>query len=150
MGKAQRIAILPNAPVFKASSNAINVPPGVSTTFFTSYGAATFDPTSAFDPATGKFQPNVPGYYQMNAIVSYGVNGLSASAMTAMIVKNGSGSEYQAGLGSSSTTYPAIQVSGVVYLNGTSDFVQVGTYQNSAGTATSIAATFSGALVRTA
>lgn len=150
MGKAQRIAILPNAPVFRAASNAITVPTGLTTTFFTSYGTATFDPTSAFDPLTGKFQPQVPGYYQVNAVVSYGVNGISATAVTGLIAKNGSGSEVLAGCGSSTTTYPSIQASAVVYMNGTSDYLQVGTYHNAAGNATSITCNFSGALVRTA
>lgn len=150
MGKSLEVANVPNAPVFKAASNATNVPDGLTTTFFTSYGSAAFDPTSAFNPATGRFQPAVAGYYQINALVSYGVNGILASAVTALIVKNGSGSDALAGLGSSTTTYPSISVSSIVYMNGTTDYVQVGTYHNAGTTATSITANFTGALIRPA
>lgn len=121
------------------------IPTGLgSPQWFTGFSAE-FDPTSSFIPASGRFQPTVAGYYQINARVSFTSDGLNASFVAAVIGKNGA----NYALASVSTNgYPCIQVSDVVYLNGTTDYVQVGTMHNAPGNATNVSAAMSGALVR--
>jgi len=74
-------------------------------------------------PAYG-FAPNVAGYYQITAGVSYQTSG-NASSLYGMIYKNGSvsvrGNTVPA---SSSSTFPWATVSDLVYCNGTSDYIQ--------------------------
>ena len=74
-------------------------------------------------PAYG-FAPNVAGYYQVTAGVSYQTSG-NANSLYGMIYKNGyvsvRGSTVPA---SSSSTFPWATVSDLVYCNGTSDYIQ--------------------------
>ena len=70
------------------------------------------------------FAPNVAGYYQVTAGVSYQTSG-NASSLYGMIYKNGSvsvrGNTVPA---SSSSTFPWATVNDLVYCNGTSDYIQ--------------------------
>lgn len=77
------------APAMRATSAAITVPTGFTpSTAFTSYSAPTINEGADFDPATGKFTPQVAGLYQVNASISYGPDGLTAAFIRAEIRKN--------------------------------------------------------------
>ena len=103
-------------------------------------------------PAYG-FAPNVAGYYQVTAGVSYQTSG-NANSLYGMIYKNGSvsvkGNTVPA---SSSSTFPWATVSDLVYCNGTSDYIQfyatqqIGTINVNNG---SSATYFKAAMVRSA
>jgi hypothetical protein len=70
------------------------------------------------------FAPNVPGYYQISAGVSYQTSG-NASSIYGMIYKNGSVSVRGNTVPvSSSSTFPWATVNDLVYCNGTSDYIQ--------------------------
>lgn len=103
-----------------------------------------FDTNNNFDNATNyRFTPTVAGWYQITG--AFGVS--SYSNGTAAIYKNGS--SYKIGTNSSASLYT---VTGLVYLNGSTDYVElfgyVTTGQNT--TATAYANYLQGVLVRAA
>lgn len=104
----------------------------------------TFDTNNNFDSTTNyRFTPTVAGYYQINMVNGQLVNGVAYSG----IYKNGS-LYYQFG-GSSIS----VQGSGLVYLNGSTDYVELYLYSTNATGAVSCSALYvsmSGNLVRAA
>lgn len=146
MGKSVKLGQMPNAPAFSAYANAA--------TSLTS-GANTkvnfienFDTNSNF--ASSRFTPTVAGYYQINARVQF--DG-SATAPIAYIFKNGAVSNsgnYIPGTHS----FPIVTVSGLVYLNGSTDYVEIyasHTTGSAVNTTTStVSNQFDGCLVRPA
>jgi len=123
---ASSVANLANGAAFRAYLDATQ---SITSTSFTKVAldTETFDTNSAFDVANNWFQPNVAGYYQING----SVNAAPSSAPTrliAFIYKNGSvyaqGQDFNSipGAGGTST------VSTTVYLNGTTDYVELYTF----------------------
>jgi hypothetical protein len=111
-----------------------------------------FDTDNCYDTANKRFQPNVPGYYQINAAVRSSVNN---KGVTVPIYKNGSA--YRRGATSllANTTSQSItsgNVSIVVYLNGTTDYIEIyAAFTTAASTNITDEFTyFSGALIRSA
>jgi hypothetical protein len=113
-----------------------------------------FDTANCFDSTTNyRFTPNVAGYYQINGSTSL-VNGVATQLSITAIFKNGSIYTY----GTSSPVYSTIQnfitVSNLVYLNGSTDYVELYVYHNLGSnwnTSPSQTTTvFSGSLVRAA
>jgi len=94
-----------------------------------------FDTNSNF--ANSRFTPTVEGYYQLNAEVR--LDGVSGTGeMMIVIWKNGSG--YKRGTNQQGTqiaaNFWAMQVSSVVYGNGTTDYFEVYVQQGSGGNVT--------------
>jgi hypothetical protein len=111
------------------------------------YGTENFDTNSNF--ASSRFTPTVAGYYQVSASLRFGTT--TAILIQIAIFKNGS-TWMQAG-GSASSSYIVPCVSTIVYLNGSTDYVEVYGYQNSGGTISSDSGTyynFCGCLLRAA
>ena len=106
-----------------------------------------FDTASAFDNTTNyRFQPLTAGYYQINGAVS----GNAASGyFSANIYKNGTLYKVGASYTTSGVT-PDGSVSSVVYLNGSTDYVELWVNAATGGsTNTGIASTyFNGIFVR--
>ena len=94
------------------------------------FNSEEFDTSNAFDSTTNyRFTPQIAGYYQINAASLYGSNSTSSFII---IYKNGS--EYKRGtqvIASSSNA--GNQVSSLVYLNGSSDFIEIYSFQSSGG-----------------
>lgn len=92
----------------------------------------TFDTDSAFDSmANYRFQPAVAGYYQINGNVL--IN--SSSTVTtggAQVYKNGAG--VATSVMQSPGTATTVCVATVVYLNGSTDYVELYGYGNGVGT----------------
>jgi len=115
------------------------------------YDSEEADTHDLFDDVTGTFQPTEEGYYQLNAVVS----AASTSTITEMIVgfsKNGGAcgcilSQFKGGDGGSI----AVGGSSLVYMNGTTDYINVTAYI-AGGSGLEIEASptcrFSGSLVR--
>ena len=85
------------------------------------YPTEEFDTNSCYDTSTSRFTPNVPGYYQINA--AWGSSG-SNSGNSIAVRKNGV--EYK--VGTYTTTIQAaavVTVSALVYLNGSTDYVEI-------------------------
>lgn len=119
-----------------------------------------FDTANCFDSTTNyRFTPNIAGYYQINGNL-YAKGTTSASTVIAFIYKNGSA--LTAGSFLSVQTASAggngmSSVSTVVYLNGTTDYVEFYGYVSGTGTLTftndgvlALTCAFSGAMVRAA
>lgn len=113
------------------------------------FNGESFDTNGDFDSTTNyRFQPKVAGYYQINLAV-----GFSAMGVGEIILQiNKNGSVYQFGSDVVGTTTYIASMSTLIYMNGSTDYVEGYVYQAS-GLARSLAAaqtqcTFSGALVR--
>lgn len=111
-----------------------------------------FDSTSAYDAATNyRFQPTVAGYYQLTGQVGYA--NANNAPYCASIYKNGT--EFKRGTYINSGTIAAcVQVSSLIYLNGSTDYVELWTWHQ-VGVSQPLAATaasnyFQGHLVATA
>ncbi len=95
------------------------------------FTAEEFDPYNWFNTTNNRFQPNIAGYYYINANAS--VYSISSALRILMIRKNG----VRFKQGSSSYTSPvAISVSVLVYLNGTTDYLDLAIYSTTDYTAT--------------
>jgi hypothetical protein len=108
-----------------------------------------FDTASAFDSTTNyRFTPQVAGYYQINGAVFFST---ATASVIASIYKNGS--EYKRGVYFGTSGQSAI-VSSLLYLNGSTDYIELYGYQSSGGslnTQTGITATwFNGSMTRSA
>ena len=82
-----------------------------------------FDTAGAFDNSVNyRFQPAVPGYYQINA-AAY-LSGVSITLVQCLIRKNGSDNSTVFFSGPAAGDQK-LAVSSVVYLNGTTDYVEL-------------------------
>jgi len=146
---------LPNggvAPAFSAYQSSAQTALANSTFTKIQFQTEDYDTNSNFDNATNyRFTPTIAGYYQFNAGVGLSPALASGGGITS-IYKNGS--EYKrgginatvAGLGAASV------VSSQMYMNGTTDYVEIYAYQNCGSTATTVSNAqltyFNGCLVR--
>lgn len=135
-------------PAFRAySNNSQNI--ASSTTTKIQFNVEEFDTNSNFDSTTNyRFTPTVAGYYQINLAVGFAA--MSVGEVILQINKNGS--VYQFGSDVLGATTSITSMSTLVYMNGTSDYVEGFVFQSS-GSARALAASavqssFSGALVR--
>lgn len=87
------------------------------------------DPEGWFNDATGRFTPGIEGYYQVNAQITI-LSVTDGSKMIVQLYKNGS-REVILGRGvSGGTDYNGYGGSHVVYMNGTTDYLEILAYQN--------------------
>ena len=142
-------------PAFSARASATqSIADNTATTI--AFNTEIFDTNSNYDTGTYRFTPTVAGYYQFNAHVQSG-GSANTEVWFCNIKQNGTevliGSNGQtkfASVGSCSN------VSGILYMNGSSDYVESVIYQRSGGGALSTQAdsiatsNFSGSLVRAA
>ena len=121
------------APAFSAYAGSTQ---SISNASFTKVQCNTeeFDTNSNYDNATNyRFTPTVAGYYQ----VSGSVAGAAAYAqLLASIYKNGSEFKRGAQAGSAGAYLYQASVSAIIYLNGSTDYVELYAYQQSGGSGT--------------
>lgn len=86
--------------------------------------AELFDTNSNFDTSTYKFQPTVAGYYQINASLSTTTPLAGTNYFDVFITKNGSTYVQTTGY-PAAANYFSCFVGGVVYLNGSTDYVEL-------------------------
>lgn len=154
MGKSQKVSAIPNAPAFSARKTSAQ---SFTQNAFTRviFNTEEFDTNSNFDTATGRFTPTVAGYYQINAglVLQTLIRGTSLVS----IFKNGS--EYKRGphintdLATSTDGITALSVSGIVYCNGTTDYIEIHGFFSSPGVQADVVTPicfFDGAMVRPA
>lgn len=112
-----------------------------------------FDTNSDYSTANSRFTPTVAGYYQVNGVMN--VNFWNSTILTCAIFKNGSA--YSRG----NTAYPQTVggvrsvVSSLVYMNGTTDYIEMYGFNFNASTSNVVVAAqeqtnFSASLVRSA
>jgi hypothetical protein len=142
-----------NGPAFSAYSASNQT---LTTTTFTKVvlGTETFDTNSNF--ASSTFTPTVAGYYQINGTIYFTGTGLTYGSTR--LYKNGS--QYKIGsfvlLTSGTQTDYISTVADVVYMNGSTDYLELYGYANIAGGGNIVMSSgstltyFSGALIRAA
>lgn len=112
-----------NMPAFSAYNSANQT---ITSSTWTKVACNTeeFDTANAFDSTTNyRFTPQVAGYYQVNAMVT--ANGGGTTAACSAIYKNGSATKYGAFVTSTSPGCPA---SAIVFLNGSTDYIEMYAY----------------------
>ena len=119
-----------NIPAFSAYQNTQQT--GIAATTWTkiNFDVENFDTNNNF--ASNRFTPTVAGYYKFSASVT--LAGASTSYFVQVsIYKNGS--QTQTGpvsLGNSSF-YPQASISGIIFLNGTTDYAEIYSYGTAGG-----------------
>jgi hypothetical protein len=100
------------------------------------FGTEEFDTASCF--SSSRFTPNVAGYYQINSTVRLDGGGPGTGECMIVIWKNGN--EAKRGWNSSGTSFAndffSMSVSGLIYLNGSTDYVEIYAQQVSGGNRT--------------
>jgi hypothetical protein len=141
------VMVTGNMPTFSAySSSATTVPDNVFTKVL--YATENWDTNNNF--ANSRFTPTVAGYYQINANTRYG--SITSSNNAFRIFKNGSAYVQGATCGLVNG-YIYMMVTALVYMNGTTDYVEIYAYQTSGvsqNTDIDVQEQFSGCLVRSA
>ena len=100
--------------------------------------AEEWDSANCFDSTTNyRFTPNVAGYYQINASIYITYNTAGGGIIQTVIYKNGAA--YRYGMAGYTTTgnvgmYGMYPISSLVYLNGSTDYIELYGYASS-GTA---------------
>ena len=121
--------IITDAPAFHAVSN-VGQTISNSTDTKVQINVVTFDTSSAYDNATNyRFTPTTAGYYSVYGNVVY-AGGTTGGNVMALIRKNGS-NVLNGSLGNTSLTGigALAHVSGLIYLNGSTDYVELYTKQ---------------------
>jgi hypothetical protein len=140
-----------NGPCFSAYASGTQTPAANTDVKF-SFNTKLFDTASAYDATTNyRFTPQVAGYYQITAAITWNTSA-TASYIATTLKKNGV-SIISLGVPQNSITQVAPLVTALVYLNGTTDYVEVWV-ANGAGTFTSMSSAtgtyFQAAMVRSA
>jgi len=117
-----------NGPSFAAyqTSGGQSIPNGTGTKV--QFQSEEWDTANCFDSTTNyRFTPNVAGYYQLNAQISY--NSFTPSETQIQIYKNGSA--IRRGNRFNAAGSPYLVISSMVYANGSTDYFEIYTYQAS-------------------
>lgn len=112
------------APAFHVYGNANQ---GVTTNVATKVQLNTkvYDTANAFDATTNyRFTPTVAGYYQFSAIVGCYSTATTLVGAAALLYKNGS-VVFSTGTSTSAVLNSYQPISGLIYLNGTTDYVEL-------------------------
>jgi hypothetical protein len=113
-GTAMVSGNMPAFSAYQASSQTISSGTWTKVTF----GTEEFDTNSNF--ASSRLTPTVAGYYQLNASIAVGT---SFTAIIPAIYKNGS--QYKVGNRGNAATQLNSNVSSLVFLNGSTDYVEI-------------------------
>jgi len=115
-----------------------------------------FDTASAYDNSTNyRFQPLVAGYYAITSHLFYNL-GVTSIVVWNYLYKNGSLIKQFNGGGTNSAGYFTNELNALVYMNGSSDYLEVYTQQNSGSSQNlgsgggSVSTWFTGVLARAA
>jgi len=144
-----------NGPAFSAYRGSSNQNVSSNTWTKAQLNTEDFDTANAFDSTTNyRFTPTVAGYYQINGSISPDSTSAFGTGVQAAIYKNGTlyrvGSSYNL----SATLASAPTVTTVVYLNGSTDYVELyGYFVGGSGmqfATTNNSTSLSGCLVRAA
>jgi hypothetical protein len=110
-------------PAFSAYPSTVqNLSNGVNTKI--AMNLEEFDTNNNYDAVTNyRFTPTVAGYYQVSGSIGLAVISTSISVIP-IIYKNGSAFKQGTTAVSSSTSYPFANVSALIYMNGTTDYLE--------------------------
>jgi hypothetical protein len=132
-----------NMPAFSAKGAAVSVATSTNTKLTATTVA--FDTNTNF--ASSRFTPTVAGYYQINATVACGAS--ATGYVQVSIFKNGS--SYLSGSAvANSSVGPNLSTSTLISCNGSTDYIEIYSFQTSGGNLNMTITDFSGSLVRAA
>ena len=137
--------VVGNGPVFRAFATAATSVPNSPAVFtLVTLGGGSFDTNSNF--SSNRFTPTVAGYYLFTGVVTFAA---SVAGVLAAIYKNGAESAIGAPQASDSVRS---NVTDIVYMNGSTDYVELRAYQASGiARSTATGSTYlSGCLIRSA
>ena len=140
------------APAFSAYLSADTAIPNATSTKIP-INTEEFDTASCYNTSTYRFTPNVAGYYQVSGQTLIGAG--STGVCLLQIYKNGSVAKFGTEIPfTASANYVASAASALIYLNGSTDYVELYAYQSSGTSQTMYAASyvnyFQAAMVRSA
>ena len=143
-----------NQPAFSAYGNTNQtISSGVTTKVI--INTKIFDTANAYDATTNyRFTPQVAGYYQVNAIVEAYAGGTPITVSNVYLYKNGS--EVLRGSATTNSTNTEVynNLSGLIYMNGSTDYLELYMNCTSIGTIVlysgNVYKNFNGCLIRTA
>jgi hypothetical protein len=139
--------VVGNGPVFRAYASTVTSIPGVTQTKI-NLASETFDTNSNF--ASSRFTPTIAGYYLITSTIS--TDSSVMIGFLASIFKNGVPYAYGSGLVRANALRAT--VNDIVYLNGSTDYVELYGYHESSGSFNVVTGEtqtyFSGCLIRSA
>jgi len=118
-----------NGPAFYVTQSATSALTGATWNKVT-FTSETFDTNNNYDTSTSRFTPTVAGYYQLNAVVT------SASIVIQVTALYKNGSQQVRGPFSNNSAVSGSSVSGLIYMNGSTDYVEVYCYNGGSTTTT--------------
>ncbi len=110
------------APTFSASMSTTQT---ITTSTFTkvNFNTEAWDTNSNYDTSTYRFTPTVAGYYQVSCAIDGGASS-SITRVLANIYKNGSAYRFGTNLGTSAGNSFSSICTSLVYMNGTTDYIE--------------------------
>jgi hypothetical protein len=128
------------APAFSAYGDAIQSLAN-NTATKVAYNVSVFDTNSNYSTANARFTPTVAGYYQVNCLASCSI--VLTSSLQLAIYKNGAVyqnlyTDYNGGAAIASHTDFTMTGSNLVYLNGSTDYIEIYATASNGGGSTSI------------
>ena len=128
--------VLPKAVAFSAHKNGTNQSISAATWTKITFGTEEYDTANQYDASNSKFQPTIAGYYHVNCSLAW-FQGASTAALFAYW-KNGSNFRNGSYLyhGSQALDDYQVESSVLVYMNGSSDYLEI--YAFNVGTANTI------------
>jgi hypothetical protein len=118
------------------SGNNISLPSATWTKI--TFNSTDFDTNSVVNTSTGRITPNVAGYYQIFASVYINYASSNIIRLGLSIYKNGSQLKGDTTTGSTAF-YGVYTISGLIYFNGSSDYLEIYGFQQSSTDATMLA-----------
>ena len=94
-----------------------------------------YDPDSRYNNSNGRFTPNVAGYYFIDASLQFSLNS-GNNLFESTIWKNGSEQFVNRMWNDGSNSDVHCKVTGIVTVNGSSDYISIAAWQNSGGNLT--------------
>ena len=94
-----------------------------------------YDPDSRYNNSNGRFTPNVAGYYYIDASLQFSTNSAN-NLFESTIWKNGAEQFVNRMRNPASNSELHCKVSGIVSVNGSSDYISIAAWQNSGGNLT--------------
>jgi hypothetical protein len=118
-----------NAPAFHVSKGDANQSISNNTTTKVTFNATEFDLTSDWDGTNNRLTPSVEGYYQVNSAIYWSAP-VDQKLHQIMIRKNGSTIKFGNISTASGTTNISLNLSTLVYANGTTDYFEIYCYHS--------------------
>ena len=135
-------------PAFSADANSATALANSTNTKIV-FNTETFDTNNCFNTANSRFTPTVAGYYQVNANIQWLGGNLTQQFFTLQLYRNGAVYR-ELNVVTYMSTYARCVGSSLVYLNGSTDYLEIYSFQSSGGTVNIQGSEFSGSLVRSA